>query len=96
MLTGAAFVRLFIQGRWRQAGFPSDAAAPGEFITGWAGKSPLWHSASDQPEEDLSTDEFVKSEVDPILDKISRRGIQSLTSREREILEKARARMAKH
>jgi hypothetical protein len=38
----------------------------------------------------------VKSEVDPILDKISRQGIQSLTAREREILEKARERMAKH
>jgi hypothetical protein len=34
--------------------------------------------------------------VDPSLDKISARGIQSLTAREREILEKARAKMAKH
>jgi len=31
--------------------------------------------------------------VDPILDKISERGIQSLTAREREILEKARSKM---
>jgi membrane associated rhomboid family serine protease len=61
-----------------------------------AGKSPLWRSALDKPDEDLSTDEFVKSEVDPILDKISRQGIQSLTERERQILEKARVRMAKH
>jgi hypothetical protein len=34
--------------------------------------------------------------VDPILDKISRHGIQSLTERERQVLEKARNRMAKH
>jgi hypothetical protein len=44
---------------------------------------------------DLSTDDFVKSEVDPILDKISAHGIQSLTAHERKILEKARAKIAK-
>jgi hypothetical protein len=33
--------------------------------------------------------------VDPILEKISAHGIQSLTERERKILEKARARMTK-
>ena len=60
-----------------------------------AGESSLWHPAANGPDEDLSTDEFVKSEVDPILDKISRRGIHSLTERERQILEKARSRMAK-
>lgn len=41
------------------------------------------------PDEDLDSD------VDAILDKISARGIQSLTTREREILERARARMVK-
>ena len=46
--------------------------------------------------EDPATDEFLQTEVDPILDKISALGIQSLTAREREILEKARAKMAKH
>ena len=96
MLTGVVFIRQFIQGRWMQSGFPSGSAVPGEFITGWVGKSSLWRSASNKPDEDLSTDEFVKSEVDPILDKISRHGIQSLTAHEREILEKARERMTKH
>jgi membrane associated rhomboid family serine protease len=96
MLTGVVFIRLSVQGRWMQSGFPSGGAAPGAFITSWVGKSSLWRSASDKPDEDLSNDEFVKSEVDPILDKISRRGIQSLTERERQILEKARERMAKH
>jgi hypothetical protein len=65
-----------------------------ELVATRAGKG--WRSATSPPDEDLSTDEFVKSEVDPILDKISRQGIQSLTAREREILEKARERMAKH
>jgi membrane associated rhomboid family serine protease len=96
MLTGVIFIRQFIQGRWSRSGFPSGGAAPGEFISGWVGKSSLWRSASNKPDEDLSNDEFVKSEVDPILEKISRRGIQSLTERERQILEKARERMAKH
>jgi membrane associated rhomboid family serine protease len=43
--------------------------------------------------EDLPPEEFISREVDPILDKISMHGIQSLTPREREILEAARAKM---
>jgi membrane associated rhomboid family serine protease len=42
----------------------------------------------------LSPD-FISREVDPILDKISAHGIQSLTERERKILEAARSRMAR-
>jgi hypothetical protein len=38
-------------------------------------------------------DDFMEKKVDPILDKITRQGIQSLTSEEREILEKAHKRM---
>jgi membrane associated rhomboid family serine protease len=92
MLMGVIFIRQFIQGRWGQPG----AAGPREFAGHLAGKMLFRRSGPDQPDDDLSTDEFVKSEVDPILDKISRHGIQSLTAREREILEKARSRMAKH
>jgi hypothetical protein len=44
--------------------------------------------------EDLPADEFLIREVDPILDKISAHGIQSLTDRERKILEAARSKMA--
>ena len=95
MLTGVIFIRLFVQGRWGQWDFPSRRAASRELVSTRAGKGSFWRSASDQPDEDLSTDEFVKSEVDPILDKISRKGIHSLTAREREILEKARERMVK-
>ena len=46
------------------------------------------------PREELDTD-FISKDVDPILDKISAHGIQSLNERERKILEAARARMAK-
>lgn len=45
--------------------------------------------------QDLPPDEFLSREVDPILDKISAHGIQSLTERERRILEAAREKMAK-
>jgi hypothetical protein len=44
---------------------------------------------------DLPEEEFISREVDPILDKISQHGIQSLTERERKILEAARNKMAK-
>jgi membrane associated rhomboid family serine protease len=42
---------------------------------------------------ELGREEFISKEVDPILDKISAHGIQSLTPQEREILEQARAKM---
>jgi membrane associated rhomboid family serine protease len=44
---------------------------------------------------ELPQEEFISREVDPILDKISQHGIQSLTERERKILEAARNKMAK-
>jgi len=44
---------------------------------------------------DLPGEEFISKEVDPILDKISAHGINSLTERERKILEKARAKMSR-
>jgi membrane associated rhomboid family serine protease len=44
---------------------------------------------------ELPAEEFLSREVDPILDKISAQGIQSLTDRERRILEAARERMGK-
>lgn len=43
--------------------------------------------------DELPPGEFISREVDPILDKISAHGIQSLTPRERKILEAARAKM---
>ena len=45
--------------------------------------------------QELPPAEFISQEVDPILDKISAHGIQSLTERERQILQAARAKMSK-
>jgi membrane associated rhomboid family serine protease len=44
--------------------------------------------------EEKSAEDFLESEVDPILDKISAHGIHSLTARERAVLEAARKKMA--
>ena len=45
--------------------------------------------------EQIEPEEFISREVDPILDKISAQGIQSLTPREKQILEAARSKMDK-
>ena len=94
ILTGGYYVRLFIQGQWPRWKFPGRKAAPRELAAKRAGRSSFWHSTVGHPAEDLDTDQFLKSEVDPILEKISAHGIQSLTAREREILEKARNKMS--
>lgn len=47
------------------------------------------------PERELAATDFIRDEVDPILDKIATQGIHSLTQRERTILEEARKRMNK-
>ncbi len=95
ILTGGFYVRLFIQSQWWQEKLHNRRTAPREVVNVRTAKSGSWRSSGGKPDEEQSTDQFVKSEVDPILEKISAHGIQSLTERERKILEKARARMAK-
>ena len=48
---------------------------------------------SSKPPE-LTEEEFISREVDPILEKISAHGIHSLTEKERKILESARSRLS--
>ncbi len=95
ILTGGFYVRLFFQSHWWQEKLHKRRTAPREFVNVRAAKSGSWRSSAGELDEEESTDHFVKSEVDPILDKISAHGIQSLTESERKILEKARARMTK-
>jgi membrane associated rhomboid family serine protease len=79
MVMGWFFVRKIVQGDWsRLGGFlhPAEKRPP---------RRPVL-----EPLEEKSETGFVESEVDPILDKISAHGLQSLTPREREILEAAR------
>jgi len=95
MAAGFAFIRQFVQHRWHlpQWRFPSRQYVPRELAAKRASKKSFWNATPIPPAEDLTPDEFLQKEVDPILDKISERGIQSLTAREREILEKARSKM---
>ena len=85
MAMGWFFVRKIMQGDWSRL--------EGALRLGRKTKRPA--STPQMREEEVVSD-FVASEVDPILDKISTHGIQSLTARERQILESARQKMAKH
>ena len=96
LLAGMAFIRWeffrkqFLadgrqsRSRSRQPEFARTASASGGFWT-----TP---PAAAEPES-LPPEEFISREVDPILDKISAHGIQSLTASERKTLEAARKKM---
>ena len=86
MAMGWFFVRKILQGDWSRL---TGALRPVE-----KGK-PVLRQPTLEPLEEKSATDFVASEVDPILDKLSAHGILSLTPREREILEAARQKMAK-
>ncbi len=94
ILTGIIFVKYAMHWDWhwpklrRARGQP-----PRRLVRVVSGSSGLW--ARNKPEEELPADEFLSKEVDPILDKISAHGIQSLTERERRILEAARQKIVK-
>jgi membrane associated rhomboid family serine protease len=90
ILTGFFYVRQIVQGRWPRWEFPARRREPREFAAASKVKNKLQSSTASGSREDFSTDEFLKNEVDPILEKISAQGIQSLTARERQILETAR------
>jgi len=96
MLTGIFFIRKIIHWQWPQfRRAPHRRPLPRELVSVHAPKAPLWRRPPPRAVEELPTEEFLSKEVDPILDKISAHGIQSLTDSERKILEMARARMAK-
>jgi hypothetical protein len=93
MLTGIVFIRYAIHWQWPQFN-RSNRRHPRPLVQVPSQKSASWRSRSGP--EDLPPEEFLSKEVDPILDKISAQGIQSLTDRERRILEAARHKMAKN
>ena len=94
ILTGFFYVRQIVQGRWPQWEFPRRRPEPRELAAAGKGKYKFRSSAAakDQPS---SPKEFIENEVDPILEKISAQGLQSLTAREREILETARRKITR-
>ena len=66
-----------------------------ELVSTVSARNSPWSRSSAKRSGDLPPEEFISREVDPILDKISAHGIQSLTERERKILEAARNKMAR-
>ena len=66
---------------------------PAELVHANAANPPARRRRDPAGDDELPESEFISREVDPILDKISAQGLQSLTDRERRILEAARAKM---
>jgi membrane associated rhomboid family serine protease len=97
ILTGIAFVRWFMNNDWAFSKLDfrrKQEPRPRELVTTPAGS--FWKKSKSSPgAEDLPSGDFISKEVDPILDKISAHGIQSLTESERRILEAARAKMSR-
>src|SRR6266566_5184442 len=94
MFTGVIFVRYALH--WQWPWFRRSAPQhPRPLVRVASHNSVLWGQNKPELDEDLPPEEFLRKEVDPILDKISAHGIQSLTDRERRILQAARAKMAK-
>ena len=94
ILTGFFYVRQIVQGRWPRWEIPRRRRELRELAAAGKGKQKLRSSAA-RTDEEFSTDEFLENEVDPILEKISAKGLQSLTAREREILETARRKITR-
>ena len=96
LLTGIVFVRYAIYWHWhwpRLRRTPPRPLRP--LVKAPHRASAQWGQTNVRVVEDLPPDEFLSKAVDPILDKISAQGIQSLTEREREILETAREKMGR-
>jgi len=93
---GVLFLRGVVDWHWHLPRFRRKPPTParGSMQPRPSRRNP-WPPTADGEEDDSPTGDFVSREVDPILDKISAQGIHSLTERERRILEKARARMAR-
>jgi hypothetical protein len=97
LLAGYGFIRLGIglnEISWRWKPFRSRARKR-QLVKAASVKTHQWPLSKSTLAADLPEEEFISKEVDPILDKISAHGIQSLTDRERRILEAARSKMAK-
>lgn len=96
MVGGVLYVQALVKWRWRMpwSRLGQEAPPERELVGARARQGAGGRGAQPPPAEQLSTQEFLEREVDPILEKISAHGIQSLTERERRILEAARNRIA--
>ena len=98
LLMGVAFIRLdalrnlSLRNAWP---FKRTRASRRQLVRAASLRMGSWGQGKGREEEELPPEEFISREVDPILDKISAHGIQSLTPGERKILEAARNKMDK-
>ncbi len=101
MIWGVLFILLFIQGGIYSGAEPWWDRLRDRFSSGRRRKvvtidgGARAYSRGQEKAEEVDDIDYVESEVDPILDKISEKGIHSLTERERVILEQARKKMGR-
>jgi membrane associated rhomboid family serine protease len=97
LLMGIFYVKQVIHWDWKwpRSPRPTRREVSRELVNAGSSKPKIWKVRKSEPEEPVTPEEFVSKEVDPILDKISQHGIQSLTEKERKILEAARKKMSK-
>ena len=96
MLTGIVFIRYAIHWEWHWPRLRRNGRqTPRRLVKVPSGNSAQWRRARSDDGGEMPAEEFLSKEVDPILDKISAHGIQSLTDRERRILEAARQKMSR-
>ncbi len=94
ILAGMAFIRY--AAHWQWPSFARSRRRPlRPLVKVHSQKASPWGQPRREVPDDLPAAEFLSKEVDPILDKISAHGIQSLNERERRILEAARQKMGK-
>lgn len=99
ILAGAAFVKLFIHEEawlWLRRVMPRPVPRvlrPPVPVTAIRVAGRTVRSEVPVTGEMESAEDFIRREVDPILDKISAHGLHSLTEQERRVLERARERM---
>jgi membrane associated rhomboid family serine protease len=96
--TGFVFLKWGLDASWRFNWHPfRTRARRRELVKAATIKPGFWKTKNSKipAAEQVEPEEFISREVDPILDKISAHGIQSLTPREKQILEAARAKMEK-
>ena len=101
VMWGVLFVLLFVQGGTWNGAEPLWERLKDRFNMGRERRvvtidgGARAYSRNDSGSESVAEASFVEAEIDPILDKISKNGIQSLNDRERLILEQARKKMGR-
>ena len=90
LVRNGGFMR-FLPGMPRIRFVSGDSAAGSTATRRRSWRKPKVVDAAEVPE--VAEGDFMSREVDPILDKISKQGIHSLTERERKILDKAKSKM---